>query len=969
MRRTISLFLSSPGDVAVERSTVIQVTDALSYDPLLRDKVTIIPVAWDDIRSRTPMIATKTPQQAINEGLARPSECDVVIVILWSRFGTPLDVTAHGVKPEDNQPYLSGTEWEYLDAFRAAKASENGFPLIVVYRRIEPIMVDITDPQKEEKELQFARVQYFFDSLRNTSTGAYTGGHNEYKSHDDFRHLLEIDLRVLVKLVLDTPETLVAPKRVGSSAPLWKGSPFPGLRAFGPDDAPIFWGRGREVDALISRLSEGRFVGIVGASGSGKSSVMAAGLIPRLRINAIEGSKDWFIIQMKPGEGKDKDGLVDPFASVYEALLETFEELRPKTALLASRQKREFTEELRENRRALAETCTHLLRNAVEWAEIILMIDQFEELFTLVRDSHRAAFVEMIVEALSVQRLRIVVTLRADFYHRCVEWGSLARLLESGTFPLSAPKRDALREMIERPAERAGLLFEKGLPLRILDDTGDEPGNLALMAYTLDELYHACKDAGQLTHEAYENLGGVQGAIGERAEVAFGSLSSESQATLPFVFRELVEVDERGIATRRRAFLDEVIRNDNAATGFLIDTLTQARLLVQSRGENDRPVLEVAHEALLRSWPRLSTWIADTQDDLRLLHQFREAAKEWEDNEFNTAFLWPDERLRAVYAMIERLQVSITQVEENFIWLEFDRLLDEINQPLTTPSRRATIGLRLAELGDHRAGISQIANTDLPDVTWFSIRSDTVSLIIDRHRNPLAKSTDTQVLQHLSISVDAFYISRFPVTNAQFNLFVEAEDGYGRDDWWIDPSRRVARTEDSEKFRASNLPRTNVSWYEANAFANWMNYRLKDAGLLGFALDWEVRLPTEMEWQLAATNGDKLFIYPWGATWNEHYANTSEGGVGQLISVGLYPHTTVHDQTPLDLCGNAWEWCLNLFDDPYVIDPLVVGARTVRGGSWMSDRNDSSATSRLFSDPNIRDLSCGFRLVLAAPIR
>jgi len=237
-----------------------------------------------------------------------------------------------------------------------------------------------------------------------------------------------------------------------------------------------------------------------------------------------------------------------------------------------------------------------------DWAQLLLFIDQFEELFTIVNPEYRTPFIELLAYASNIDRLHIVLTLRADFYSRCVDYPQLAELLREGSFPLGAPGQIALATMITRPAERAGLQWEDAyLPERILQDTGRESGSLALMAYTLDELYRACKDGdgGLLSHAAYERLGGVQGAIGTRAENVFSRLDPGAQTILPQVFRELVEVDERGTATRQRAPLARFETND--AAWRLIRQFTDARLLTTS-GNGDGAVVEVAHEALFRNW-------------------------------------------------------------------------------------------------------------------------------------------------------------------------------------------------------------------------------------------------------------------------------------------------------------------------------------------------------------------------------
>jgi hypothetical protein len=243
---------------------------------------------------------------------------------------------------------------------------------------------------------------------------------------------------------------------------------------------------------------------------------------------------------------------------------------------------------------SLAET---FLQGRPAAAELLLLIDQFEELFTLVNPEYHRRFIAMLARAAQSLRLRMALTLRADFYHRCVEDPRLAELLRSGSFPLAAPDMPALLEMVTGPAAVAGLTFQDGLVSRILRNTGSEPGSLALLAFALAELYEACQPHKTLTRVAYNSFGGVQGAIAKRAETAYGALEEEAQQALGAVFTDLVEVDpERGIPTRKRAPL---ARFDGApAARQLIDRFAEARLLVCGDPDIGNAVVEVAHEAL-----------------------------------------------------------------------------------------------------------------------------------------------------------------------------------------------------------------------------------------------------------------------------------------------------------------------------------------------------------------------------------
>ena len=236
---------------------------------------------------------------------------------------------------------------------------------------------------------------------------------------------------------------------------------------------------------------------------------------------------------------------------------------------------------------------------------MLLFIDQFEELFTLTSPAHHARFIAMLARAAQSPRLRMVLTVRADFYHHCVAAAPLAKLLRTGSFPLAAPDMPALLEMITGPAAVAGVTFAEGLPGRLLRDTGPEPGALALLAFALAELYAACQQPRLLTHVAYESFGGVQGAIAQRAETAYGELGEAAQEALGTVFKELVEVDpERGIPTRKRAPLARCTATPEAQR--LLQRFTEARLLVCDDVGRGEIVVEVAHEALLTSWTRLT---------------------------------------------------------------------------------------------------------------------------------------------------------------------------------------------------------------------------------------------------------------------------------------------------------------------------------------------------------------------------
>ena len=271
---------------------------------------------------------------------------------------------------------------------------------------------------------------------------------------------------------------------------------------------------------------------VVGASGSGKSSLVAAGLIPRLAANAIEGAKDWLLPHMvgagEPAEPRQWAGLRftpgehgdNPFLALADRLVP----MLPDQAMPP----RTLAERLEAGTATLVDVVETALARRPSWAEALLFVDQFEELFTVVGERHRAPFFDMLAATVRAPRVRIVATLRADFYHRCVEQPALAEILRAASYPLAAPGPAALLEMITGPAARAGLDFDDGLPARILDDTGSDPGALALLAFALHELYRGRTPEGRLTWQAYDAFGGVRGAISRRADETFKDLSDRT---------------------------------------------------------------------------------------------------------------------------------------------------------------------------------------------------------------------------------------------------------------------------------------------------------------------------------------------------------------------------------------------------------------------------------------------------------
>ncbi len=671
-RRLIQIFLSSPGDVVDERAMCLDVINGLMRDPAIRQSVYLEPIAWDRPGSGATMLASLSPQDAINEGLPSPSECDIVIVMIWSRLGT--DLKSPYIKP-DGTPF-TGTEWEYHDALAASLTK--GTPLVLVYWRTERPTIDLSNLDSAEQQIRdLRRVADFFNEMGNES------GYNLYKSPSDFKEKLEHDLRTLIHKLL-TGKMLRRLQLDAQTEELWDRAPFPGLRAFRPDEARIFFGRESETDDLIRRLRDPftRFLLVVGASGSGKSSLISAGLVPRLAHEAIESSHLWKVVRFTPsmsGEGGD------PLAALASEMCRILPDI-------------------------FGTDSHHLVRELKQGilpdVPILLFLDQLEELVTVIRESYRIAFLAFLREVIALPQVRIIGTLRADFHQQFLEIYDFKDLAPQ-VIQLFVPDRAALRRMVTKPAESAGVLFEDDSLIEcILDDTGRDPGALALMAFVLEQLHKRAFDLADggtvtLSHQDYEVLGGVQGAVGRRAMEAFRQLAVEEQdaeRALYRVFRELLVVNANGDATRKRIPRARFSSERDPAADKLVEAFIEARLLVTDTDRNTHEVtVEVAHEALFRGWDRLAEWIKEYATDFQVIQRVSAAADEWNAVGRPGYLLWYHEALEPVYRSRSRLGIEFDPMIAEFVRPEYERLMD--NFANLQAYRQGGIGYRLTQIG------------------------------------------------------------------------------------------------------------------------------------------------------------------------------------------------------------------------------------------------------------------------------
>lgn len=426
-------------------------------------------------------------------------------------------------------------------------------------------------------------------------------------------------------------------------------NPYKGLRAFEELDAGDFFGRRSEIDRLLSRLSDTkrRFMAVIGPSGSGKSSLVRAGVLAELRNGTVEGSGQWLIVSMLPGD--------QPFEKLAEALLRVAVEDEPN---LASR--------LQANSTRLHQFVQKLVTGK---AELVLFIDQFEELFTQTSDETvRGKFLESLHYAATQgdSRLRILVTLRADFYDRPLQYKVFGELLRENTeivLPLSPAE---LEETIVGPAQLAGLLLEPGLSKVIVEDIYQQPGALPLLQFALSQLFEG-RAADKLTHEAYQSIGGVSGALARRAEETYLELPANAQSVARQLFLRLIVVGENS-ATRKRVMWADLFIGLNATAKEVIDRFAQHRLLTFDHDPITRtPTIEIAHEALIKEWQRLQNWIEENRVDLQKRQRLAAMAGDWLNAERDDSFLVSGSRLIEFEPLMTEAIVPLNRDEQTFI--------------------------------------------------------------------------------------------------------------------------------------------------------------------------------------------------------------------------------------------------------------------------------------------------------------
>jgi hypothetical protein len=654
----LTLFVSSPGDVGAERSIALRVAKTLSHE--LRGRVALETYLWQ----QDALKATDDYQSQI----PRVDETDVAIFIVWSRLGSPLDPGKF--RRADGSPYQSGTEYEFEQA-RASHA-RTGRPEILFYRKTDKGSFDVTaSAALKQAEMLIA----FLDREFRNPDGTWRGALHFFAKPEEFETLLESHLRRVVEARLD------GSPREGRA---WKESPYRGLRAFEFEDAALYCGRTAIVtqvaEILRARAEEDLpFLMIQGMSGSGKSSLVRAGLLPLLSSpRTIERVSAWRRAVFRPAD--DPRGPLASFADALAsgpALPELLQSGANPEALVSDPEAL-----VREVLRALdAATLTERNRtpdsDPAAKARLIVVIDQFEELFGESVTQHvRDTLASSMAALLKSGSVWGVATMRSDFAEVTTRLPEAFRdyLRGTGRYTLGGPRAPEIAEIIRRPAKLNGYAFQRdslseyGLDDILCRDAAGQPAILPLLEFTLDELCKRAEESdGVLKIADYEALGGLSAAIGRRAQEEFGKLSPEARAALPALLAHLIHIEPKDENVFAKSSIPRSDVADIPGGRELIDAFVNARLMVVDKGPDDMPTVGLAHEALLRAWQPISGWI---ESNLRLLRQraaVSVAAARWNRHDEGPDYLIEGQLLREGRELAARRPKVLSPYDEKFV--------------------------------------------------------------------------------------------------------------------------------------------------------------------------------------------------------------------------------------------------------------------------------------------------------------
>ncbi|MFE9555188.1 hypothetical protein ACFYOD_17135 [Streptomyces sp. NPDC006703] len=414
-------------------------------------------------------------------------------------------------------------------------------------------------------------------------------------------------------------------------------TPYAGLSAFQPEDVDRFFGRERLTDEVLAKVRNHRFLAVFGPSGSGKSSLLRAGLVARAR--ATDGP----VMLFTPGPHPVEECAIRLAARTGEAPGTLLTELRGDPGALHLRIRQTMTD------------CPPDL-------DTLIVVDQFEEVFTLCRDGgERAAFITMLAAAATAptSQARVVLGVRADFYGHCVQQPRLVEAMRDAQIAVGPMSSQELREAITRPAVLAGCTVTGALLAAVVADATGQPGALPLVSHAMVETWRR-RSGNRLTLDGYLAAGGIQHALAQTAEAAYRALTPAQQDLARSLFLRLTALGDGTQDTRRRITRDELDQGPD--TAFVLESLAGQRLVAL-----DEECVEITHEAIIRCWPRLRGWLTEDRDRLVVHRQLTDASADWEAHDHDPHALYRGARLSAALDLATGDGSSLTAKERRFL--------------------------------------------------------------------------------------------------------------------------------------------------------------------------------------------------------------------------------------------------------------------------------------------------------------
>lgn len=605
--------------------------------------------------------------------------------------------------------------------------------------------------------------------------------------------------------------------------------PYKGLETFNEEDSELFFGREKWIENLIKRVKESRTLFVTGQSGSGKSSLVRAGLIPALKTSIGSG---WLYATMKPGR--------DPI----DALANAFSRLKDPS----------LGKYLRENtgQASVLHECAESILSENTNQRLILYIDQFEEVFTQLSKDKVQTFINLLDHTATVESGRVIIlfSMRSDFVPNCATYPQLNAILNQQFMQIGAMQPEELVSAIAQPALRVGLKIDPDLIAQIINDMKGEPGALPLMQFALKDLFDAEQAKGgiiALTLSNYLQRGGINQALERHANASLEKLTDEEKELARNIFSGLVEIGQGTQDTRRTALSNELIPAGTQAETVkgVVQKLASARLIT-----TDATTVTISHEKLIDAWPWLKRLVNENRDVIALQNEIAEDAKIWAEHGHDYSYLYSGGRLASAIEILEARKLVLNELAQGFITaanelenakaleeekrrqkeLEDARKLAESAQARAKAERRG----RLVARGFLVAAFILIVVLSYNPVRLEVLRrqamkSEIVNIPAGDYflgdQEQWTPDNPNWFLPYQKYIIPTFFIDVYPVTNERYEYCIRAD---------VCPRPTAPRAEYENNANA-NKPLLNVNAVGAAEFCDWIG----------------MRLPSDKEWELA----------------------------------------------------------------------------------------------------------------------